>query len=108
MSALLDDLSDWFIHEVQVTRRTFDGYGAMLPSGETFTVPSYVYGSAQKVVSKGIMRDSKYIMVTNGYFSLTDQDLYTLPAQFFVRSGECLTVADHTDEDGPHHQTVYF
>ena len=105
---MLDGLSDLFPHVVNVTRQTFDGWGKAT-AGASFTVPSYVYGEASRVTNgKGITVDSKYKMVTNGYFALSEADAFVLPAQFHVVSGACVAVEDHSDEDGAHHQTVYF
>lgn len=107
MSELLDGLADLFVHEVVVTPRTFDGYGDS-SDGVAFPISAYVYGQAAKVKDReGIFVDARYVIVTDGYFGLTDRHRFTLPSQFYVVSGECIAVVDHTDENGPHHQTVY-
>lgn len=43
-----------------------------------------------------------------GAFGTSTEDRYTLPARFVPRVGQALSVMHATDENGPHHERVYF
>lgn len=113
MSQLLDDLiaEGMFPHVVSGYAVTTDGFGAEVP-GASFSVPAYVYGAAGKAKIGGVTVDADVVAVIGGYYALTEEHVYFLPAGYGPRSPRALRVITHTDEeDGPshpHHQTVLF
>jgi hypothetical protein len=87
-----------------------------------FEVPARVIGRTRVAIdTDGNERVSNVQAVLGGNFGATAQDRYTLPERFSVnpqaatdaekliaRQPRAIAVDKETDENGPHHETVYF
>ena len=109
MDAIVDDMLDMFPDTVLVqTPGTPDGFGADTP-GTAVPRSAHVYDRIRQVVGQdGQMRQSSVTAVFAGAFDLTVNHVYTLPVRFVPRQPKALVVAKRTDENGAHHETVYF
>lgn len=56
----------------------------------------------------GKEQTSSLFATTDGHNSLTVHDEYTLPVRFDPRVVKAISVEDISDENGPHHQRVFF
>ncbi len=106
---IVDDLADLFTDTVTVESCvSVDGFGN----------PTYAAGAARAArVSGKVMtvRDQQghetvsTVQVTlAGAFGVTVKDRFTLPARFVPTQPLPIAVKEASDENGPHHETVYF
>jgi uncharacterized protein YfcZ (UPF0381/DUF406 family) len=108
---IVDDLSDLFPHTVMVTPGTRTGDGTFVPSGPAVGRRARVSGRIRRVTSvlDGQERVSSVECIFAGAFDLTaDLHKYLLPAEFVPREPLPIAVEKTPDENGPHHETVYF
>lgn len=56
----------------------------------------------------GQERVSRVMAILAGAFNTSPQDEFTLPARFDPNKPKAIAVAHRTDENGPHHEVVYF
>src|SRR5574341_2104202 len=108
MESILEDLGELFRDEVEVTPRTFNGYGEET-LGTMFKVRAKTSGRHQQVMD----RNGKYVTssveaIVKGAYGLTETHKYRLPSRFSPREPDAGAVAQRTDENGAHHETVYF
>lgn len=108
---IVTDLLDMFPDKVVLERRgATDGFGeesgwAVIDSAVKARIADKtmnVRNSTNQVVA------SKQHVILAGVFELTELDRVTLPARFSVRQPQIVAVETTTDENGPHHETVYF
>lgn len=108
-SEIYSDLAELFADKVLVS-----GFVSADELGERsysagVNVPCRITGSHRIVLDReGQQRLSTMQMICKGAYSLTPDDLYTLPARFDPRYPQCISVQRHTDENGEHHETVFF
>jgi hypothetical protein len=87
--------------------------------GAAFDCPARVIGRTRMTMdTDGQERSSNVQAVLAGSFGVTPQDRYTLPERFSInpldtsdithRQPTAIAVDKETDENGPHHETVYF
>lgn len=106
-------LLDMFPDTVQV--RTWTGQNsfgvatyAQAP-GAGVARTAQVSGRVRQVrTSDGRLVTSTVTVIFAGQFGLTVKDEYTLPVRFSPQKPEALAVDHGTDENGSHHETVYF
>lgn len=110
MEPITDDLAELFPDTVTVEPCTeVDGFGRRQYNGTAFTVKANVCERTVMVrASDGQVRQSMVHATIKGSFGLTVKDRYTLPARFVPNKPEAVSVAGYSDENGPHHQVVYF
>lgn len=102
---LLDMFPDTVVQEAYVSQT---GKGA-----ESYGTPvnraAHVSQRVQIVKDpSGQERVSRVMAILAGAFGSTPQDRYTLPARFNPNKPKAIAVSHHTDENGPHHEVVYF
>jgi hypothetical protein len=108
MEPILEDLDEMFPDTITITGQTFDGFGEPLPTS-TIVVKAQVFGRLRQVRgASGQTIDSTVQAVIKGAFGLTVKHKYVLPPRFVPRSPKALSVNQATDENGAHHETVYF
>lgn len=106
---IVDDLSDMFPDTVTMQAVTFDRYGAPTNDGAPVDITCYVSGKQTQVRDgQGQMRTSSVHATLAGVFGATTTHKFTLPARFVPNQPAVITVLKSTDEDGAHHETVYF
>lgn len=107
---IVDDLLDFFSDELLVQERlSVDNFGRPTYSPTVLSIPAKITGKVQLIRSEaGQERVSTVQATTAGAFGLTTSHLYTLPARFDPLQPPALAVAKITDENGPHHERVYF
>ncbi len=106
---IVDDLADMFPDTVVMeTLGTGDRYGAKTVTASV-SIKAYVSGRETKVRdAQGQMRSSSVHATLAGCYGATPNHQFTLPDRFNPRSPAVIAVMKSTDEDGPHHETVYF
>lgn len=106
---IVDDLEDMFPDTVVMeTLSSGDRYGAKTAS-TSVSISAYVSGRETKVRdNQGQMRTSSVHATLAGCYGATPDHRFTLPDRFNPRQPVVLAVMRSTDEDGPHHETVYF
>jgi hypothetical protein len=111
MASIVTDLLDMMPDTIIATPVVLNGYGEVIPSGEVLALPCYVSGRQQLVRDAGGQEvTSNRHAVVGGVNSLTVAGhRYTLPARFDPREDlRAIAVKPSSDEDGAHHETVYF
>lgn len=108
--SIIPALSDMFPDVVTVRHITGkDGFGRVQGTGSASTIPCKIRATRQMVTSEaGDQRKATLRLVTAGYFALVETDQFTLPAAYGPSPKSPLSVDTKHDENGPHHQTVYF
>jgi hypothetical protein len=87
----------------------FNGYGTFVPSGAVIAVRCRCKNGEEKVAGKdGKETVSTVHFVTDKVYGLTVDMEYTLPSDFTVSSPFPVAVGRPRDEQGPHHEKVYF
>lgn len=106
---IIDDLADLFPDTVVMTTMgAGDRYGAKTP-GTAVSIPAYVSGKETIVRdATGQQRTSSVHAVLAGTFGATPDHKFTLPDRFNPREPAVIAVMRSSDEDGAHHETVYF
>ena len=116
---IYDDLAEMFPDEVTIEPFIgADRYGKPEYTSP-FTVAARVIGRTRMALdADGQERVSNIQAVLKGFFGATPQDRYTVPARFSLnpldptdieaRQPRALAVDKETDENGAHHETVYF
>ncbi len=94
--------------EVTVERGTSDNFGETTYGG-AFIVKGRIKGG-NKITRN---RDGKEVVSTiqftvNGVFDLSTDDRYTLPSPWKPTQPVAVNVEISTDENGPHHEKVFF
>lgn len=112
MDPIVNDLLDMMPDTIQVESHpgTWDGMGATVGNyGDPVSYPCRIIGTTTMIRDvDGRERTSSVHAIIGGYYAITIHDRFTLPSRFLQRSPKVLSVATHTDENGTHHQTVYF
>ena len=109
MEPIVDDLADMFADVVGV--QTVSAGGGL----EDPSLGTLIYRSARVSGQITLVRDvtgqekvSRVMAIFAGDFGLTVDHYYTLPLRFIPANPPAIAVHSHTDENGAHHQTVYF
>jgi hypothetical protein len=107
VDAIVDDLLDLMPDEIVVTPLTRTGSGKET-AGTPVPFPAHVSGRIQLVKDPDgkIVKSSVQAIVAATGLSLTSR--FTLPARFTPREPLALAIDRATDENGAHHETVYF
>ena len=101
-------LKDLFPDTVVVTApASRDGFGKLTP-GTATSLKARVSGKIRQVMVNGQMTTSSVRATFPGVYGLTTQHTYLLPSYFTPRSPKPIAVGKAPDENGPHHETVYF
>ena len=107
-ASIVPALLSLFPHTVTVTAPgTTNGIGEVTP-GASFPVRAQVSGKTQKVKIEGKVIKSTVQMIVAGVYGLTVAHTYLLPTSFSPRSPKAQAVHAETDENGIHHEMVYF
>lgn len=73
------------------------------------TIDCMVFGKQQLVKnSQGQDQISTVQVITKGYYGINPLDLIQIPVRFDLREPAIISVEKYTDENGPHHETIYF
>lgn len=71
--------------------------------------PCYISGKIRQVRdTSGQVRVSTLKVIFGGVFNLTVLDEYTLPSRYDPQIVPAIAVQPVSDENGPHHEVVYF
>lgn len=69
----------------------------------------YISGKVRQIRdSSGQIRVSTLKVIVGGVFGLTVLDEYTLPSRFDPQMMPAIAVQHVSDENGPHHEVVFF
>lgn len=107
MASLLPELADLFPDSVTIDTGTTDGYGAF-SLVSTRTVPARVVGRVRMVRDQ---TGQERVSTVQAWLTITGAsvaDRFTLPARFVPRQPPAIAIGHSTDEDGAHHEVVYF
>ena len=106
---IVDDLADLFTDTVTVEPVVgADGFGDTT-YGPGVTRAARVSGKIMTVRDQGGQETVSTVQVTlAGAFGVTVKDRFTLPARFVPTQPLPIAVKEASDENGPHHETVYF
>ena len=121
-SPITEDLAELFADTITVepylseTRYGVPTYGASFPCSAKVTGRTKI-----AIDSDGVERVSNCQVVIKGAFGVSPQDRYTLPVRFSInplattpegllegRQPRAIAVDQESDENGAHHETVYF
>lgn len=98
-----------FADTIFVESGTRAQYGVFVPTGATQTVPARVIGKVRAVADEtGRQRLSTVQATLAGVFNVSVGDRFTLPPRFQPNQPPAIAVDHLTDENGPHHEVVYF
>jgi hypothetical protein len=109
MISIVADLLDMFPHSVVIEPYlTSDGMGKR-SYGAAVTWRARVKGQ-QKLVRDfaGVEKLSTVNVVFAGVPGVKAKDRYTLPVQFVPRQPKAISIDHSPDENGEHHERVYF
>lgn len=111
MASIIPDMLDMMPDTITVQPGSLDGFGKFTDSGAPFDVRCYISAKTKLLRSsdgREITSSAKAIMA--GVNDLTvEAHRYTLPIRFNPRVDlRAITVDRPTDEDGPHHETLFF
>jgi hypothetical protein len=116
---IVDDLLELFGDSIAVAARTaVNGYG-LETFGADEDLACHITGRVMRIQdSEGIERVSKLQAIFAGAHGLTTTHRYTLPVEYsanpanaldmLARQPKAMAVRQYSDENGPHHETVYF
>lgn len=104
---ITDDLDELFSEEMVVTPVTRDGFGKTT-SGVPFVVKVHIQDKQVVGTVGGQTVNSSLQAIVKGSHGLTVEHRYTLPAGFNPRSPKAQAVGRRRDENGAHHETVFF
>lgn len=110
MDPIIDDLLDLFSDVVGVEPWTgSDGRGKATYGASVDRVARITAGH-HKIVrdAAGQERVSSIRVVFGGAFNITAKDRYTLPVRFTPRQPIAISVVHSSDENGAHHERVFF
>lgn len=104
---LLDMFADTVIYE---PRLTTDGKGkATYDVANPVTIRAMVYGKVMQVRDpNGHVVKSTVQAILAGHNNVSVLGRFTLPARFAPTQPKALAVDKFSDENGAHHETVYF
>ena len=107
---IIGDLLDLFPDTIEVRRAlTFDGYGNVATFGPVETFPANIIGRTMTVLDKsGIEQTSTRHVIIGAPANTSVRDEFTLPARFDPRVKPAISIRYATDENGAHHETVFF
>lgn len=110
MQQILNDLADMFPDTMTVTPITKDGFGKVIASGTAFPVKVKLSNSEAQVMSEGVglVTSNLQAIVLGAYNLTTDKHRYTLPSRFSPREPKPVSIGRRSDENGAHHETVFF
>ena len=116
--SLIADLSDLFADTITIEPYLTEDRFGKPTYGSSFECRAKVSGRTKTAIdTDGNERISNCQAVLAGAFGVTPQDRYTLPERFSLnpqenniedRQPRAIAVDQETDENGPHHETVYF
>jgi hypothetical protein len=109
-SPIVDDLLDLFPDEVLITPGTRNSFGEFNATGPAVIRKAHVFGQIRQTRSQwdGLMKTTTITAILAGDFSTLVSARFTLPSRFVPNQPIAVAVAKHTDDNGPHHETVYF
>lgn len=106
---ILDDLDDMFPDVATMTPGTYDKYGKFSATGDPVELSVYISGRVREVTDlSGNKRISTIKMTIKGTPGATVRHSYMLPERFVPRSPQPIIVKPVSDENGPHHEVVFF
>jgi hypothetical protein len=107
---IIDDLQDMFPDTILWEKfLSSSGFGR-----DVFQSPQSLPASISKGIDitlniGGREKVSSVQVIIGGYYGLSVKDRYTLPARFApLQQPPAVSVISTSDENGPHHETVYF
>lgn len=109
--SIISDLAEFMVHTIIATPITRDAYGDEVSAGAPLNIRCYIEGGRRMVQDfKGAQVVSKLMVVLFGVYGVEDHDYrWTLPAGFGPSTPRrALSVDVFSDENGPHHEVVYF
>lgn len=103
-------LEDLMADTVSVRPATsFDELGRPVAYGTSRDIKCKISGNNREIRDvTGTIRVSTVKVTLAGVFSVNVTDEYTLPARFVPRIMPAIMVKRVSDENGPHHEVVYF
>jgi hypothetical protein len=108
MNPIISDLLDMFPDTVSYNLPTIDGYGKET-SGSASTIRAFISGSTKQVrLGSGQIAISTMQVTVAGAPGLTVNHQITLPSRFSLKTPKIIAVKQNSDENGPHHEIVYF
>jgi hypothetical protein len=107
---IIDDLLDMFPDTVDVEEPSaYDTYGRPTGYGTKKTIAARVTGRIMVVKGMdGQEKVSTVQVVIAGVVGVTPQARVTLPARYVPNQPKVIAVSKATDENGPHHERIYF
>lgn len=110
MNPILDDLLDLFPDTVTVEESLGeDKYGKALGYGPAKVYPARVAGQIKMVRGMdGQERVSSLQVLLGTNEKISVKARFTLPARYVPNQPKAIAVRESTDENGPHHNRVYF
>ena len=110
MSGALSEFVDLMADEITIRRAVgAPDFRGKRTYGDPFVVKAYVAGRVRQVTDPGgTVRTSTVTAVLGEYLQVTTSDEFTLPDRFVPRVKPAISVEESVDENGPHHETVYF
>ena len=108
--SIVPDLLDMMPDTVLMQAGTFDSRGKFTPVGTPVEIPANVHGitGEAKDGTGRTVHGAKVRATLGGIFGATERHQFTLPARFQPNVVRPLLVEQSTDENGPHHETVWF
>jgi len=109
---IVPDLLDLFPDVVVIEHRlTTAGFGVeTYASGvDVVSAPARIVGQVTEVRGPDgqLVRSTQHAVLA-GVFDITVLDRFTLPSRFPIVRPRAVAIRLSTDENGPHHETVYF
>lgn len=110
MPSLIPELLDLFPDFVTIEKGTRAQYGVFSPTGDApVDVQARVIGRVRMVTDVGGRERVSTVQAwLAGPVGATVGDRFTLPARFEPNQPPAIAVEHWTDEDGPHHECVFF
>lgn len=109
MDPIVNDLIDMMPDIMVVAPITRNGMGTIGTPGTSFNVSVKIKEGEKLVRGEGKTVTATIWAITGGVYGLNLTDFqYTLPARFRPRKPEPVAIGNATDENGMHHQIIYF
>lgn len=107
---ILDHLKDMFPDMIPVRRRISSSFkGGSVDYSASKNFRGFIVGQhtmVRDINGKDVV--SKAHIVFHGHFGFKLTDEFTLPPEFGTAKPRAIAVQEATDENGRHHQTVFF
>lgn len=106
---ILDALDDMFPDTATMQAGTWDKYGKFSATGDPETLSVYLSGKIREVTDlSGAKRISSLKMTIKGTPGASVHHVFVLPERFKPRSPQPIVVKPVSDENGAHHEVVFF